>query len=68
MSHIHKLRGSSDKIGLGKARTKFKLLTSLRVSAKRGYCSPSVCVCVSALPVFSNCFNLANEALGATNV
>ena len=54
-----------------------KLLTSLRVGAKRGYCSLSVyvcvCVCVCVCTacyrgLFLNCYNLASEALAATNV
>ena len=50
-----------------------KLLTSLRVGAKRGYCSLSVYVCVCVCTacyrgLFLNCYNLASEALAATNV
>ena len=33
-----------------------RFLTSLCVHANRGYCSLSVCVCVSALPITGDCF------------
>ena len=61
--HIKKCIGTTEYIFM------LQLLASLRVGAKRGYYSLSMCVC--ALPdtgIVLNCYNLASEALAATNV